>query len=84
MSRGSKASSGIGQGDVYHLLFNLGEWLDGRVWLKKDRLDVQRLLDLIHHVTGELGFRAQPTGWMSMAGCFLPFEMVQLQFSSNP
>ena len=40
------------QGDVYHLLFNLGEWLDGRIWRKKDRLDVQRLLQLIHHVTG--------------------------------
>ena len=47
------------QGDVYHLLFNLGEWLDGRVWLKKDRLDVQRLLDLIHHVTGT---QYMPTG----------------------
>ena len=40
------------QGDVYHLLFNLGEWLDGRVWPEKDELDVLRLLDLIHHVTG--------------------------------
>lgn len=40
------------QGDVYHLLFNLGEWLDGRVWPEQDELDVLRLLDLIHHVTG--------------------------------
>ncbi|KAK9792705.1 hypothetical protein WJX73_008294 [Symbiochloris irregularis] len=40
------------KGDVYHLLFNLGEWLDGRVWPEEDELDVLRLLDLIHHVTG--------------------------------
>lgn len=40
------------QGDVFHLLHNLGEWLDGRVWPEEDELDVLRLLDLIHHVTG--------------------------------
>ena len=40
------------QGDVYHILFNLGEWLDGRVWPRKDQLEVLRLMDLIHHVTG--------------------------------
>ena len=40
------------QGDVYHLVFELGEWLDGRVWAEEDRLDVLRLVDLIHHVTG--------------------------------
>ena len=42
----------VRQGDVYHLLFNLGEWLDGRVWPRADQLEVLRLLDLIHHVTG--------------------------------
>ena len=42
------------QGDVYHILFNLGEWLDGRVWPRKDQLEVLRLMDLIHHVTGLL------------------------------
>ena len=41
------------QGDVYHLLFNLGEWLDGRIWPEQDELDVLRMLDLIHHVTAE-------------------------------
>jgi hypothetical protein len=40
------------QGDVYHLVFNLCEWLDGRVWPAEDELDVLRLVDLIHHVTG--------------------------------
>lgn len=40
------------QGDVYHLVFNLCEWLDGRVWPKEDELEVMRLVDLIHHVTG--------------------------------
>lgn len=42
----------MAQGDVYHLVFELGEWLDGRVWAEEDRLDVLRLVDLIHHVTG--------------------------------
>ena len=37
---------------MYHILFNLGEWLDGRVWPRKDQLEVLRLMDLIHHVTG--------------------------------
>ena len=41
------------QGDVYHLLFDLGEWLDGRVWPRQDQLQVLRLLDLVHHVTGQ-------------------------------
>ena len=40
------------QGDVYHLVFELGEWLDGRVWPEEDQLDVLRLVDLVHHVTG--------------------------------
>eukprot|EP00884_Botryococcus_braunii_P018754 jgi/Botrbrau1/5562/Bobra.0023s0045.1 len=40
------------KGDVYHLVFNLCEWLDGRVWPQEDELDVLRLVDLIHHVTG--------------------------------
>ncbi|KAK9822580.1 hypothetical protein WJX74_006685 [Apatococcus lobatus] len=61
------------KGDVYHLLFNLGEWLDGRVWLKKDRLDVQRLLDLIHHVTGAklqaYFVEANEAGLPRMGGC---------------
>lgn len=42
------------QGDVYHLIFELGEWLDGRVWPSEDQLDVLRLVDFIEHVTGKL------------------------------
>ena len=38
---------------MYHLLFELGEWLDGRVWPRTDQLQVLRLLDLVHHVTGK-------------------------------
>ena len=41
------------QGDVYHLVFELGEWLDGRVWPSEDELDVLRMVDLIEHLTGE-------------------------------
>ena len=40
------------QGDVYHLVFELGEWLDGRVWSRSDELDVLRLMDFIEHVIG--------------------------------
>ena len=40
------------QGDVYHLVFELGEWLDGRVWPEEDEVDVLRLVALVHHVTG--------------------------------
>lgn len=40
------------QGDVYHLVFELGEWLDGRVWPSSDELEVLRLVDFIEHVTG--------------------------------
>lgn len=43
------------QGDVYHLLHDLGEWLDGRVWPRTDELEVLRLRDLIKHVTGLAG-----------------------------
>ena len=41
------------QGDVYHLVFELGEWLDGRVWPSSDELEVLRLVDFIEHVTGK-------------------------------
>lgn len=37
---------------MYHLVFELGEWLDGRVWPSQDELDVLRLVDFIEHVTG--------------------------------
>ena len=42
------------QGDVYHLVFELGEWLDGRVWPSGDELEVLRLVDFIEHVTGRI------------------------------
>ena len=37
---------------MYHLVFELGEWLDGRVWPSEDELDVLRMVDLIEHLTG--------------------------------
>lgn len=37
---------------MYHLVFELGEWLDGRVWPSSDELEVLRLVDFIEHVTG--------------------------------
>ncbi|KAK9810613.1 hypothetical protein WJX73_004508 [Symbiochloris irregularis] len=66
------------KGDVYHLLFDLGEWLDGRVWPKSDELDVLRLVALIHHVTGarlHAYFRDDNSeavsGWQDMLNCSL-------------
>ena len=80
---------------MYHLLFDLGEWLDGRVWPKSDELDVLRLMDLIRHVTGagppppELGCpsaRHEPATWAHThqnnvpASCFGSLSrMVMLQ-----
>lgn len=49
------------QGDVYHLVFELGEWLDGRVWPSDDELDVLRMIDFIEHVTGMKPALCMPT-----------------------
>ena len=54
------------QGDVYHLLHDLGEWVDGRVWPKTDELNVLRLLDLIRHVTGELPLEGHRLPFMQL------------------
>ncbi|KAK9843419.1 hypothetical protein WJX81_001420 [Elliptochloris bilobata] len=40
------------KGDVYHVLWDLCRYLDGKVWLEKDEFAVRLLLSLIHHVTG--------------------------------
>ena len=53
------------KGDVYHLLFDLGERLDGRMWAGDDRDNVERLMSLIAHVTGvrpHAWFDARPEG----------------------
>lgn len=59
------------KGDVYHLVFELGEWLDGRVWPSDDELDVLRLVDFIEHVTGvrmKFWFSEDMTGEDSVGG----------------
>lgn len=41
------------KGDVYHLLFDMSGYVDGRVWPAQDKTDVLLFLALMHHVTGE-------------------------------
>ena len=41
------------KGDVYHLLFDLCNYVDGRVWPTSDKTDVLLFLSLVHHVTGQ-------------------------------
>ncbi|KAL3142839.1 hypothetical protein ABBQ38_003132 [Trebouxia sp. C0009 RCD-2024] len=40
------------KGDVYHLLFDMCRYVDGRVWPTSDKTDVLLFLSLMHHVTG--------------------------------
>lgn len=40
------------KGDVYHLLFDMCRYVDGRVWPSQDKTDVLLFLSLMHHVTG--------------------------------
>lgn len=40
------------KGDVYHLLFDMSGYVDGRVWPVQDKTDVLLFLALMHHVTG--------------------------------
>ena len=42
------------KGDVYHLLFDMCRYVDGRVWPSQDKTDVLLFLSLMHHVTGLL------------------------------
>ncbi len=42
------------KGDVYHLLFDICRYVDGRVWPSQDKTDVLLFLSLMHHVTGVL------------------------------
>ncbi len=42
------------KGDVYHLLFDMCRYVDGRVWPSQDKTDVLLFLSLMHHVTGVL------------------------------
>ena len=41
------------KGDVYHLLFDMCRYVDGRVWPTQDKTDVLLFLSLMHHVTGQ-------------------------------
>ena len=41
------------KGDVYHLLFDMCRYVDGRVWPTSDKTDVLLFLSLMHHVTGQ-------------------------------
>lgn len=41
------------KGDVYHLLFDMSGYVDGRVWPAQDKTDVLLFLSLMHHVTGK-------------------------------
>ena len=41
------------KGDVYHLMFDMCRFLDGRLWPEQDKTDVQLFLQLMKHVTGE-------------------------------
>ena len=50
------------KGDVYHLLFDMSGYVDGRVWPAQDKTDVLLFLSLMHHVTGK-----QP--WMYVILC---------------
>jgi hypothetical protein len=75
------------KGDVYHLVFELGEWLDGRVWPSDDELDVLRLVDFIEHVTGvrmKFWFSDDMTGEDSVGGwrdrAMGPFERHESAF----
>jgi hypothetical protein len=40
------------KGDVYHLFFDMCRFMDGRVWPKKDKVDVLLFLSMMMHVTG--------------------------------
>ena len=40
------------KGDVYHLMFDMCRFLDGRLWPEQDKTDVQLFLQLMKHVTG--------------------------------
>jgi hypothetical protein len=41
-----------GKGDVYHLVFDLSQFIWANVWKPEDKLQVELLLAFIHHVTG--------------------------------
>ena len=73
------------QGDVYHLVFELGEWLDGRVWPSTDELDVLRLVDFIEHVTGMCPGNSSVAAfmwWQSMAETRGPLQAVNRKLAS--
>lgn len=38
---------------MYHLLFDMCRYVDGRVWPTSDKTDVLLFLSLMHHVTGQ-------------------------------
>lgn len=46
------------KGDVYHLMFDMCRFLDGRLWPSQDKTDVQLFLQLMKHVTGEVSAAA--------------------------
>ena len=50
------------KGDVYHLLFDMCRYVDGRVWPTSDKTDVLLFLSLMHHVTGQSAAALQHPG----------------------
>ena len=64
---------------MYHLVFELGEWLDGRVWPDEDELDVLRLVDFIEHCTGANTF---PSFWVCWVAWYL-FACFLCEFDSH-
>lgn len=67
-----------GKGDAYHLVFDITQFIYGRIWPEEDKSEVELLLMLISHIVG-----VKPKSWFKPAtiGSVVPTAESQTGFT---